>query len=75
MPNHQTQEQWKRVIQHRASGEYYAGQGFWTKHFAEAKLFADLALAFETAHQDGLTGCCVVVFRMGRKEFDAQFLI
>ncbi len=68
-------EKLKRVIKHRPSGRYYAGEGLWTADLERAKVFADLAVAMQTARDDGLEDSCIVVFRTGTREVDAQFPI
>ena len=68
-------EQLERVIKDRRTGSYYAARGVWTSDALEAKRFEDLSLAFDAAHDEGLENCCVIVFRSGTKEVDAQFPI
>ncbi len=63
------------MIKDRSNGRYYAGNSVWTPNPEEAKVFDDLAAAFETAHADGLENCAVVVFRIGTRQLDAQFPI
>jgi len=70
-PNQQLQ----RVIKNRSTGSYYVASGVWTTDAMKAKIFEDLSLAFHTAHNEGLENCCVVVFRSGSREVDAQFQI
>lgn len=70
-----TREQIKRVIKHRPSGSYYMGDWTWTKNAADAKIFPDLSVALETARNDGLNDCCIIVLRIGSQEIDAQFPI
>ena len=65
----------KRVIKHRPSGRYYAGSRVWTKDPNDAKVFSDLSVAMEAAHDDGLEDCCIIAFRTGSWEIDAQFPI
>ena len=66
--------QFERVIKNR-NGRYYAGGGVWTADAGEAKVFDDLSLAFEAAHEAGLENCFIIVFRKGPREVDAQFPI
>ncbi len=65
----------ERVIKNRRTGRYYAGGGVWTSGAKEAKVFEDLSLAFQAARNDGLENCCIIVFRSGSGEVDAQFPI
>ncbi len=62
----------KRVIQDRTLRKFYAGEGVWTVHARDAKVFADLSLAFYEARVHGLTDCRVLVLRESN-EIDAQF--
>jgi len=64
-----------RVIKNRRTGKYYAAGGVWTANATEAKIFENLSLAFEAAQNDGLKSCCIIVFRSGSREVDAQFPI
>ncbi len=56
----------KRIIKHRITGLYYAGNSVWTNNPEDAHVFEDLSLAFQAAHADGLEDCVVVVLRPGR---------
>ena len=67
--------QFQRVIKNRKNGTYYGGDGVWTADAGEAKVFDDLSLAFDAAHKAGLRNCCIIVFRSGSREVDAQFPI
>lgn len=65
----------ERVIKNRSTGNYYISSGRWTANAKEARVFEDLSLAFDAAHNDGLQNCTVVVFRARSREIDAQFQI
>jgi hypothetical protein len=68
-------ENLQRVIKNRSTRNYYVSTGRWTSNARDAKIFKDLSLAFEAAHNDGLKNRTVVVFRTGSREVDAQFPI
>ena len=65
----------ERVIKNRRTGGYYVSGGVWTANAREARVFEDLALAFELGRKEGLRGCSIIVFRGGFREVDAQFPI
>ena len=65
----------ERVIKNRITGKYYVSSVCWTSNARHAKIFEDLPLAFDRAHNDGLQHCSVIVFRSGSREVDAQFPI
>jgi hypothetical protein len=65
----------ERVIKDRVTGSYYAANGVWTPEAVDAKVFEDLSIAFQTARNEGLKNCCVVVFWSVSREVDAQFQI
>jgi hypothetical protein len=65
----------ERVLKNRSTGKYYVASACWTSDARHAKIFEDLSLAFEVAHNDRLQHCSVIVFRSGSREIDAQFPI
>ena len=65
----------ERVKKDRTTGNYYVSRGRWTSRPGQAKVFEDLSLAFETARNDALQHCSVIVFRAVSREVDAQFPI
>jgi hypothetical protein len=65
----------ERVIKDRTTGNYYVSRDRWTSKPRQAKVFEDLSLAFQAAHNGHLQHCSVIVFRVPSGQVDAQFPI
>ncbi len=62
----------RRVIKHKNTGQYYAGNGKWANGIGDAKDFASVWVMVEEASRYGLKGQCVLLLDFGGKELDIE---
>ena len=62
----------RRVIKHKRSGQFYAGNGVWVDQIDKAKDFASVWVMVEEASKYGLKGQCVLLLDFGGKELDIE---
>ncbi len=65
----------KRVIRHKTTEKYYAGNGQWVDNVDQAKDFSSLAEVYEETQKYGIHDCCVLILRFGSEEYDVQLSI
>ncbi len=62
----------RRVIKHKGTGRFYAGEGRWVKDLGQAKDFGSVWLMVEEGMRYGLRGQCVLLLDFGVEELDIE---
>lgn len=62
----------RRVVKHRETGRFYAGDGCWVDKIEQAKDFASVWVMVEEVSRYGLKGQCVLFLDFGGTDLDIE---